>query len=169
KGPGDAAYAGTLAVKGQAMAEVFATGARTELGRIGSSLATLEQEETALGRETRRLVKGVAVFALGACVALAALHLAVRGDALGAVLSGLTLAMALVPEEFPVVLTVFLAHGAWRISRRGVLTRRMPAIEMLGAATVLCVDKTGTLTENRMRVVETPQAVSDTAALACEL
>jgi Ca2+-transporting ATPase len=84
-------------------------------------------------------------------------------------LSGLTLAMAVVPEEFPVVLTVFLALGAWRISRHGVLTRRMPAIEMLGAATVLCVDKTGTLTENRMRVVETPQEAVDVAALACEI
>ena len=169
KRAGDAVYAGTLAVKGQAMAEVIATGARTQLGRIGVSLATLEREDTALERETRRLVKVVAGFALGACAALAALHFALRGDGLGAVLSGLTLAMALVPEEFPVVLTVFLALGAWRISRRGVLTRRMPAIEMLGAATVLCVDKTGTLTENRMSVVETPSAVTDVAALACEL
>jgi Ca2+-transporting ATPase len=77
--------------------------------------------------------------------------------------------MAILPEEFPLVLTVFLALGAWRISRHRVLTRRMPAIEMLGAASVLCVDKTGTLTENRMRVVDTPQAAIDTAALACEL
>ena len=166
---GEAVHAGTLAVRGQAVAQVYATGARTQLGRIGVSLATLETEDTALERETRRLVKIVAVAALGACVALAALHLALRGDPLGAVLSGLTLAMALVPEEFPVVLTVFLALGAWRISRRGVLTRRMPAIEMLGAATVLCVDKTGTLTENRMSVVETPPAATDVAALACEL
>ena len=169
KQPGDAVYAGTLAVKGHAVAEVIATGPRTEFGRIGLSLATVEREDTALERETRRLVKVVALFALAACVALAALHFALRGDGLGAVLSGLTLAMALVPEEFPVVLTVFLALGAWRISRRGVLTRRMPAIEMLGAATVLCVDKTGTLTENRMSVVETAQPVTDVAALACEL
>jgi Ca2+-transporting ATPase len=169
KRAGERVFSGTLAVKGQGVAEVFATGARTELGRIGVSLATLEREDTALERETRRLVKRVAAFALAMCVALAALHLAMRGEWLDAILSGVTLAMALVPEEFPVVLTVFLALGAWRISRHGVLTRRMPAIEMLGAATVLCVDKTGTLTENRMSVVDTPQAVTDVAALACEL
>ena len=98
-----------------------------------------------------------------------AAHYLLRGDWLASVLAGLTLAMAILPEEFPVVLTVFLALGAWRISRHGVLTRRMPAIEMLGAATVLCVDKTGTLTENRMRVADTPQPVIDVAALACEL
>ena len=169
KAAGDRVFSGTLVVKGQGSAEVDATGTRTELGRIGVSLATLQSEETSLERETRRLVKLVAAGALGVCVALAGLDLAMRGDWLSAVLSGVTLAMALVPEEFPVVLTVFLALGAWRISRHGVLTRRMPAIEMLGAATVLCVDKTGTLTENRMRVVESSPAVVDLAALACEL
>src|SRR6185295_5334928 len=91
-----------------------------------------------------------------------------RGDWLAGALAGLTLAMSLIPEEFPVVLAIFLALGAWRISRHGVLTRRMPAIETLGAATVLCVDKTGTLTENRMSVVDTAPAVIDAAALACE-
>jgi len=169
KAPGAVVFSGTLVVKGQGRAEVFATGARSELGRIGVSLATLEREETALERETRRVVKLAAAFAAVFCVAVAALHFITRGDALGALLSGVTLAMALLPEEFPVVLTVFLALGAWRISRRGVLTRRMPAIEMLGAATVLCVDKTGTLTENRMSVVDTPQRVIDVAAFACEL
>ena len=162
-------FSGTLVVKGQGRAVVFATGPRTELGRIGVSLATLETEETALERETRRIVKIVAAAAVSVCIGLALLHYALRGEALAAVLSGVTLAMALLPEEFPVVLTVFLALGAWRISRRGVLTRRMPAIEMLGAATVLCVDKTGTLTENRMTVVETRPEVVDVAALACEL
>ncbi len=165
----DRVFSGTLVVKGQGRAEVFATGLKTELGRIGISLATLAPEKTSLERETARLVKLVAVFAGVLCVALAAVYLLLRGGWLDAVLAGLTLAMAILPEEFPVVLTVFLALGAWRISRQGVLTRRMPAIEMLGAATVLCVDKTGTLTENRMSVVETPPAVVDAAALACEL
>ncbi len=165
----DRVFSGTLVVKGQGRAEVFATGVKTELGRIGVSLATLEPEKTSLERETARLVKLVAVFALTLCVALTVLYVLLRGEWLAAVLAGLTLAMAILPEEFPVVLTVFLALGAWRISRHGVLTRRMPAIEMLGAATVLCVDKTGTLTENRMSVVETPREVIDVAALACEL
>src|SRR4029077_2616760 len=96
----------------------------------------------------------VAAVAVALSLGMMAAHFLLRGDALASVLAGLTLAMAILPEEFPVVLTVFLALGAWRISRHGVLTRRMPAIEMLGAATVLCVDKTGTLTENRMAVAE---------------
>ncbi|HET7198487.1 MAG TPA: HAD-IC family P-type ATPase, partial [Burkholderiales bacterium] len=169
KRAGERVFSGTLVVKGQGRGEVFATGTRSELGRIGVSLATLETEKTSLERETARLVRLVAGAALVLCLALAALYVALRGEWLDAVLAGLTLAMAILPEEFPVVLTVFLALGAWRISRQGVLTRRMPAIEMLGAATVLCVDKTGTLTENRMSVVETPQPVIDAAALACEL
>jgi len=166
---GEKVFSGTLVVKGQGRAKVLATGRHTELGRIGVSLATLPAERTALERETARVVRLVAGLAIAVCIALVLLFVAVHGDWLGAILAGLTLAMALLPEEFPVVLTVFLAIGAWRISRHRVLTRRMPAIEMLGAATVLCVDKTGTLTENHMQVVETPQAVTDLAALACEL
>ena len=168
KHAGDRVFSGTLLVRGQGRAEVVATGPRSEFGRIGASLATLEPGKTALERETARIVRLVALFAVALSFGLMMLYALVRGDWLAGVLGGLTLAMAILPEEFPVVLTVFLALGAWRISRHGVLTRRMPAIEMLGAATVLCVDKTGTLTENRMAVVETPQAVVDIAALACE-
>jgi P-type Ca2+ transporter type 2C len=160
-------YSGTLVVKGQARAVVTSTGLRTELGRIGVSLATLEGGKTALERETARIVKVVAAGALALCAAMIAAHWWLRGDWIEAMLAGLTLAMAILPEEFPVVLTVFLALGAWRISRHGVLTRRMPAVETLGAATVLCVDKTGTLTENRMSLVDTPAEVVEAAALAC--
>jgi len=168
-------YSGTLAVKGQGRAMVTATGPRTEFGRIGASLASLDIEKTRLQIETARIVKIVAVFGLGLCLLLAAYYVATRGDWLAGILAGITLAMAILPEEFPVVLTVFLALGAWRIARDGVLTRRMPAIETLGAATVLCVDKTGTLTENRMAVVDTIAPAGDAArvieaaALACEL
>jgi Ca2+-transporting ATPase len=169
KRAGDAVFSATLVTTGQGRAEVLATGARTELGRIGVSLEALQPEKTSLERETARIVKLVAAVALTLSVAMMLAHFLLRGDWLASVLSGLTLAMAIVPEEFPVVLTVFLALGAWRISRHGVLTRRMPAIEMLGAATVLCVDKTGTLTENRMAVLDTPQETVDAAALACEL
>jgi len=173
---GDPVYSGTLVVRGHGRAEVTATGPRSQIGRIGGSLAALQPEKTAIERETSRIVRIVALFALAACIALAGAYVALRGDWLGGVLAGLTLAMALLPEEFPVVLVIFLALGAWRLSRNGVLTRRMPAIETLGAATVLCVDKTGTLTENRMSLVETlpgPLAtaghVRRAAALACEL
>jgi Ca2+-transporting ATPase len=169
KRAGERVFSGTLVVSGRGRAEVFATGSRSELGRIGQSLATLDAGKTSLERETSRIVKLVAMFALALSVAMMLVHYVLRGDWIASLLSGLTLAMAILPEEFPVVLTVFLALGAWRISRSSVLTRRMPAIEMLGAATVLCVDKTGTLTENRMSVVETPQETIDAAALACEL
>src|SRR6185503_7823003 len=98
-------------------------------GRIGQSLAGLDTEKTRLQRETARIVKAVAVFAVALSLLLAAYHFATRGDALAGILAGITLAMAILPEEFPVVLTIFLALGAWRISRHGVLTRRMPAIE----------------------------------------
>ncbi|HEX9674263.1 MAG TPA: cation-translocating P-type ATPase, partial [Burkholderiales bacterium] len=168
-------YSGTLVVKGQGRAEVTATGARTEFGRIGTSLATLEMEKTPLQQGSARIVKAIAVAGLASCVLVAAYYGAVRGDWLGGILAGITLAMAALPEEIPVVLTVFLALGAWRIARHGVLTRRMPAIETLGSATVLCVDKTGTLTENRMAVVDTIAPGGDVArtlraaALACEI
>jgi len=169
KRAGDTVYSGTLLTRGLGRAEVTATGPRSEFGRIGASLATLEPGKTSLERETARIVRLVAAFAVLLSLALVVVFGVSRGDWLGGALGGLTLAMSILPEEFPVVLTVFLALGAWRISRHGVLTRRMAAIEMLGAATVLCVDKTGTLTENRMRVVDTPQAVVDVAALACEV
>ena len=175
KATGTPVYSGTLVVRGQGRALVTATGARTEFGRIGQSLAELDTGKTTLQRETARIVKFVAGFGLLLSLLLAAFYVATRGDWLGGILAGLTLAMAILPEEFPVVLTIFLALGAWRISRHGVLTRRMPAIETLGAATVLCVDKTGTLTENRMAVVDTMAAdgdaarVREAAALACEL
>ena len=166
-------YSGTLIVRGHGYAEVVATGARSELGRIGRMLGEIEPEKTSLETETGRVVRLVAAFAVALSALVAVLYVALRGGWVDGVLAGLTLAMAILPEEFPVVLTVFLALGAWRIARRDVLTRRMPAIEMLGAATVLCVDKTGTLTENRMTVKEVfagnEREVLAHAALASEL
>jgi P-type Ca2+ transporter type 2C len=145
-------FSGTLVVQGKGLARVSATGPRTELGKIGKALESLRQEDTHLQRETNRMVRFLAVFGLFLCAFIALVYGYTRGDWLHGVLAGLTLAISMIPEEFPVVLTIFLALGAWRISRQRVLTRRMPAIETLGAATVLCVDKTGTLTMNRMTV-----------------
>ncbi len=154
--PEDAAasrvYAGTLVVKGHGIARVTATGARSEMGRIGESLTEMGVEATMLQVETRRLVRVFSAIALLLCLVLVMIYVVTRGDWLNGFLAGLTLAMAILPEEFPVVLTVFLALGAWRMTRVKVLTRRISAIEALGAATVLCVDKTGTLTQNRMSV-----------------
>ena len=149
---GACVYSGSLVVHGHGTAEVLGTGAATEIGRIGASLALLQPERAPLYRETRRLVQWLALIGILLCVAVVFLYATLRGDWLQGALAGITLAMAVLPEEFPVVLTVFLALGAWRLSKRNVLTRSMPAIETLGSATVIAVDKTGTLTENRMAV-----------------
>ena len=146
-------YAGSLVVRGFATARVTATGARSAMGRIGKSLSLLNPEVTPLFREVRNVVRWIAVAGLLLCAAIALFYSVRRMDWLSGVLAGITLAMSVLPEEFPVVLTIFLAMGAWRLSRQGVLTRRMPAVEIIGAATLLAVDKTGTLTENKMQVV----------------
>jgi Ca2+-transporting ATPase len=145
-------YSGTLVVKGQGITQVQATGPRTEMGKIGKALQVLETEETNLQQQTGKIVRNFALVGLSLCVLVVVVFGLTRGDWLKGFLAGITLAMATLPEEFPVVLTIFLALGAWRISQRQVLTRRVPAVEMLGAATALCVDKTGTLTLNRMTV-----------------
>jgi Ca2+-transporting ATPase len=143
-------YASTLIVQGQGMAHVSATGSSTEVGKIGVALQSLPAEPTPLQKETHALVARLAVGALILSAAVVVVYGITRGDWLNGLLAGLTLAMAILPNEFPLVLILFLSLGAWRLSRKNVLTRRMGAVETLGAATVLCVDKTGTLTQNRM-------------------
>ena len=150
----DMVYSGTLAVQGSGFAHVTAIGAQTEIGKIGKALQTIEPEKTLLQIETARWVRILAIFGLAICVLVVVLYGITRGNWLDGTLAGLTLAMAILPNELPVVLTIFLALGAWRISRRRVLTRRVPAIEALGSASVLCVDKTGTVTMNRMAVAQ---------------
>jgi Ca2+-transporting ATPase len=145
-------YSGSMIVKGQGIAQVRSTGSRTEIGKIGKALQILVPEDTNLQQQTGQIVKTFALVGLSLCVLVVVIFGLTRGDWLRGFLAGITLAMATLPEEFPVVLTIFMALGAWRISQHKVLTRRMPAVEMLGAATVLCVDKTGTLTLNRMTV-----------------
>ena len=146
----DLAFAGTLVTGGSASGCVVATGARSALGRIGQSLASIAVETTPVQQEIHRVVKWVAVVGLVLAALLALAHGLVRGDWLQGLLAGLTLAMALLPEELPVVLTLFLGLGAWRLAREQVLARSIPAVEVLGATTALCVDKTGTLTANCM-------------------
>lgn len=147
-------YSGTLVVSGQGVAVVASIGEATEMGRIGRALDSLEPEGTVLQKQTARLVRNLAVIGLSLCAVVVVVYGLTRGDWLKGILAGLTLAMAVLPEEFPVVLTIFLALGAWRIAKEQVLTRRIPAVETLGSATVLCVDKTGTLTQNRMTVAK---------------
>lgn len=145
-------FAGTLVVRGQGLIRVTAIGSGTELGRIGKSLQSIAIESSPLRDEIGLLTRRLALIGIGLCLALALLYWALRGGWLDGLLAGITLAMGILPQEFPVIMIVFLALGARRIASQRVLTRRLNAIETLGETTVLCVDKTGTLTQNRMSV-----------------
>jgi len=147
-------YSGTLVVQGRGVARVESTGVRTEVGKIGKALQGVPHEATLLERNTKRLVRTFAIVGLSLCMVVVVVYGLSRGDWLKGVLAGITMAISMIPEEFPVVLTIFLALGAWRIAQKNVLTRHVTAIETLGAATVLCVDKTGTLTQNQMSVTK---------------
>ncbi|QPN58246.1 HAD-IC family P-type ATPase [Synechococcus sp. CBW1107] len=150
--PGERILAGSLVAGGRGWADVVAVADATELGRLGSSLATVQPPPTRLQRQTRRLTGRLTVLALGLCAALAGIQGTLSGDWPQALLAALALALAVLPNEIPVVLALFLALGALRLARIGVLARWPAAVESLGSATVLAVDKTGTLTENRMGV-----------------
>ncbi|WP_230370113.1 HAD-IC family P-type ATPase [Paludibacterium denitrificans] len=143
---------GTLVVSGQGVVRVTAIGAHTALGQIGHSLASVEMADSPLQQEMGHLTRQITVIGLALCLLVTGLYVYSRGDWLAALLSGITTAMSLLPQEFPVILIVFLALGARRIARQQVLTRRLNVIETLGQTTVLCVDKTGTLTQNRMEI-----------------
>jgi Ca2+-transporting ATPase len=180
-------FAATLVVAGHALARVTATGHHTAVGRIGSALLELEPARSPLQQQVQRLTVNFAWYGMGLSALLVLAFGILRGDWLQALLAGIALAMSMLPEEFPVVLTVFPALGAWRLARANVLTRRLDALETLGSISLLCVDKTGTLTENRMQVaslqagdrmlqldqcaaIDWPaphQAVAEWAALAC--
>lgn len=148
-------FASTVVTKGIGLAIVQTTGTSTAVGHIGKALAHTEEISSGIQYASRKFVRTLAALAM----ALAAILVFVNWlwnhhPILESILSGITLSMALLPEEIPVILTVFLALGAWRISKINVLTRNMTALEALGAITVLAVDKTGTLTQNRMQVAE---------------
>ena len=145
-------YSGSMIVQGNGLVKVTATALNTEIGKIGKALESVKEESTRLKREMGTLVKRLTVIGLLLCVMIIVIYTLTRGDLLKGFLAGITLAMAMLPEEFPVVLTIFLALGAWRMSKKSVLTRKPAAIETLGSATVLCTDKTGTITHNKMTV-----------------
>lgn len=154
--PGDVGspylFAGTMVVRGQGVMQVKHTGATSALGKIGASLAAMTHEPTPLQQTAGRLVAVLGLMAIGFCALVVIAFGLLRDDWIAGVLAGITVAIALIPEEFPMVLAVFLALGAWRLATHRVLVRRSAVIETLGGATALCIDKTGTLTENNMRV-----------------
>jgi Ca2+-transporting ATPase len=145
-------YSGSMIVQGNGIVKVTATGQNTEIGKIGKALDSVEEEPTKLKTEMGALVKKLAIIGISLCLLVIVVYTLSRGDLLKGFLAGITLAMAMLPEEFPVVLTIFMALGAWRMSKKNVLTRKPSAVETLGSATVLCTDKTGTLTQNKMTV-----------------
>ncbi|NYI22968.1 cation-translocating P-type ATPase [Sphingobium indicum] len=147
-------FSGAVITHGRGIARVSATGLRSRIGQVGRFLETLETEVPHLQKETARIVGLCAIGGVTVALLVVLLYGGLRGDWMAALLAGVATAMSLLPEEFPVVLTIFLAMGAWRIAQVGVLTRRASAVEALGAATALCTDKTGTLTQNRMTVTE---------------
>ncbi|MBI5372085.1 MAG: HAD-IC family P-type ATPase [Sphingobacteriales bacterium] len=145
-------FSGTLVVQGSAIAKVTDTGINTRFGKIGVSISRIKEEETKLQQEMKALIRRLFTAGVFISIAVVVLFYITRGNFIQSLLNGLSAAMAILPEEFPVVLTVFLALGAWRLSGRNVLTRKSSAIETLGSATVLCTDKTGTITQNKMEV-----------------
>ncbi|MEI7539619.1 MAG: cation-translocating P-type ATPase [Candidatus Saccharibacteria bacterium] len=145
-------FSGTLIVRGHGIAEVTSIGVKTEIGKIGTSLKSIGIEKTLLQKEVNRVVGFVAVLAISSSLLLTLVYWISQGNLIRGLLAGLTLAIAILPEEFPVVLMIFLTLGAWRLAKSNVLTRKAHTIETLGSTTVLCVDKTGTLTENQMRI-----------------
>lgn len=146
-------YSGTLVVKGNAIATVLNTGLNAQLGKIASSINSIEESPTRLQKEMKTLIKNLLIIGVIISISVVLLFYFTRGGFIKALLNGLAASMAILPEEFPVVLTVFLSLGAWRLSKKNVLTRKTTAIETLGSATVLCTDKTGTITKNKMEVV----------------
>ena len=145
-------YSGSLVVSGRGVAEVLRIGIETEIGKIGKSLDSIKNEETNLNKEISRVASRMGIFGIIVCLIFILVYYIVKGNLLEGFLAGLALSMSMLPEEFPVVLIIFMTLGAWRISKKQVLTRRASAIETLGAATVLCTDKTGTLTMNEMQL-----------------
>lgn len=152
--PGDelsaSLFAATLVVRGNGTAEVLRTGANTQVGRIGVELGTILQKPTLVQRDVRKLIGRIGLLAVAFCGTVALAYGFLRHDWFLGAVSGLTLAISLIPEEFPMVLTIFMGLGALRLARRNILVRRSAVIETLGATDLLCVDKTGTITENRM-------------------
>ena len=169
-------YAGCDVANGSAVIRITSVGKNTEYGKIGETLNSIEKEKTPLEKQIKKLIIICTIISLTFCVAVVLVNfiynheLPLRDRLIQSILSGITMAMATIPEEIPVVLTVFLAMGAWKLAKQHALTRNMKAVETLGAVTVLCTDKTGTLTQNKMTVTEISTASEDfllVSALAC--
>ncbi|MGB9866753.1 MAG: cation-translocating P-type ATPase [Bacillota bacterium] len=151
-GADNTVYMGTTVVRGSALAVVLATGRRTRIGKVAELLATAGESSTPLKRRLERLSRALVLVCVGLCVALVVLGLGTDEDPYRAFLAGVSLAVAAIPEGLPAVVTVALTLGVQRMAKRNAIVRKLPAVETLGCTTVICTDKTGTLTQNRMQV-----------------
>ena len=170
-------YSGTNVINGMGIIKVTAVGVNTEIGHIGSSLDSIKEEKTPLEKQTNKLVIICTIISSIVFVLTIIINfinhseLAIKERLVTSILSGITIAMATIPEEIPVILIVFLAMGAWQLTKAKALTRNMKAIETLGAINVLCIDKTGTITENKMVVADAysvSKSFYKTAYYACQ-
>lgn len=170
-------YAGCDVVNGSAVIKIIAVGPNTEYGKIGRTISEITKVKTPLETQIRQLIIVCTVISLTLCGVVMIVNFVYNHDLplgeriIQSIIPGITMAMATIPEEIPVVLTVFLAMGAWRLAKENALVRNMKAVETLGAVTVLCTDKTGTLTENKMTVKETffqAEDFAEVALLACQ-
>ena len=156
----DYCYQGTLVIQGTGTIKVDKIGNKTEYGKIGYNISQVKQSRTILQKQTDKLVKVCAIIAFILFILVSIItfinisNMQIKDKIVESILSGITLAMAMIPEEFPVVLTIFLSMGAWRLAKKNSLIKKLPAVETLGAVSVLCVDKTGTITKNQMEIID---------------
>ena len=147
-------YTGTTVASGLAIATVTEIGNATELGKIGKSLESIEEEKTPLEIQIANFVKNMSIWGGITFLLVWGINYLKSYDVLDSLLKALTLAMSILPEEIPVAFTTFMALGAWRLMKMGIVVKQMKTVESLGSATVICVDKTGTITENKMALVK---------------
>ncbi len=145
-------FSGTLAESGQCVFEVAAVGGQTQLGELGRSVKEIQKEKTPLQKQISTFVKWMALAGAVIFLIIWGINFFQSGDILDSLLKGLTIAMSVLPEEIPVALATFMALGAWRLMKMGIIVKETSTVEALGSATVLCTDKTGTITENRMEL-----------------
>lgn len=147
-------YQGTIVESGLAICEVTAIGNKTQLGKIGKSLDTIVEEKTPLQKQMENFVKKMSFVGLVIFAFVWIINFSNSKDILDSLLKALTLAMSIIPEEIPVAFTTFMALGAWRLMKMGIIVKQIKTVETLGSATVICTDKTGTITENKMSLAQ---------------
>lgn len=165
-------FQGTIVSSGLAIATVTAIGSLTRLGKIGKSLESIKEEKTPLELQINNFVKMMVIVGIVVFMVVWGINYFLSSNILDSLLKALTLAMSILPEEIPVAFTTFMALGAWRLMKMGIVVKQMKTVETLGSATVICTDKTGTLTENKMSLAKlyvlASKKISDAAGALSE-